>query len=278
MNKNIKIQKKDIIKVLLRSTFLQGSWNFERMQGLGFCFSILPIIKRLYNNNINERNKALKRHLEFFNTHPYMIGPILGIIIAMEEKKSNNLNKIKSSSINNIKIGLMGPLAGIGDPIFWGTIRPILSALGAGLAIKGNIIGPIIFFFSFNIIRLSTLYYGIHYGYNKGLNILKDINNNILKKITEGSSILGLFVMGALVNKWTKINIPIIISKYIKPNNILNIITTQDIFNQLLPGLIPLILTLICMWMLKQKINPLTIIISLFIISIIGNNLGIITN
>ncbi len=274
MNK-IKINKKDIKNVCIRSMFLQGSWNFERMQALGFCFSIIPIIKKLYVNNIIERKKAIKRHLEFFNTHPYMVAPILGIIIAIEEKKANG-TKIHSSTINNIKIGLMGPLAGIGDPIFWGTIRPILSALGASLAINGSIIGPIIFFTLFNSIRISFIYYGIYYGYKKGISLIKKIKDNFLQKVTESSSILGLFVMGALVNKWTKINFSLIISQ-IRDKNVTNVITIQNIFDKILPGLIPLLLTLLCMKLLSKKINPLVIISFLFLVSIIGGYINLIS-
>ncbi len=275
MIKKNNITPQDIKKICIRSMFLQGSWNFERMQALGFCYTIIPIINKLYSSD-NKKRKAIKRHLEFFNTHPYMVGPILGIIIAMEEQKSKGA-KITSNSINSVKVGLMGPLAGIGDPIFWGTIRPILSALGAGLSITGNVIGPLLFFIPFNIIRMLTLYWGIKYGYNKGINLVKEISDNFLKKITEGSSILGLFIMGALVNKWTNIHIPVIISSINKQNQI-NIITIQDVCDQILPGLIPLTLTFTCMWLLKKKINPLIIISFIFILSIIGNYLGFVTN
>ncbi len=268
MNKNI-INKKDLNKVLIRSLFIQGSWNFERMQALGFCFAMIPIIKKIYKNNEKQKIKAIKRHLEFFNSHPYMVAPILGIIIAMEEKKSNGIN-IKSKTINNVKVGLMGPLAGIGDPIFWGTVRPIFSAIGSSIAMSGSIIGPILFFFSFNIIRLSIMKYMLNYGYKKGLNIVKEINNNILQKITEGSSILGLFIIGSLVNRWTKINTHLIIY-YIQ-----NVpVTLQNILDKILPGLLPLIVTLICVHLLKKKYNPLGIMLYIFIICIIGSYFGI---
>ncbi len=277
MNKK-KINNTDLNKVFLRSNLLQGSWNFERMQALGFCYAMVPIINKLYHDNKKEKKKATQRHLEFFNTHPYMVAPILGVIIAMEEKKANGSN-IDESAINSLKIGLMGPLAGIGDPIFWGTLRPILAALGSSLALDGNIIGPIIFFLSFNTIRISTLYYGIHYGYRKGLNIVKTLNKNLLQKLTEGSSILGLFIMGALVNKWTKINIPVVISNVQQyQSNVRKITTIQNIFDQLIPGLIPLLLTLTCMWLLKKKINPILIMTCIFIISIIGNYFKILQN
>src|SRR3712207_2867456 len=205
-----KITKRDLISMFIRSNFHQGSWNFERMQALGYCFEMIPIIKRLYHGE--ERKKALKRHLEFFNTHPFVTSPILGVTAAMEEQKANGA-PIDDGAINGIKIGLMGPLAGVGDPIFWGTLRPVLAALGASIAMGGSVLGPIIFFFLFNILRLGFIWSSMEYGYNKGTDIVKDMAGNKLQKLTEGASILGLFVMGALVSKWTTVNIPVEISR-----------------------------------------------------------------
>ncbi|ARC54705.1 PTS mannose transporter subunit IID [Candidatus Riesia sp. GBBU] len=273
-HKKNKITFRDIRNVFFRSNFFQGSWNFERMQSIGFCFSMIPIIRRLYPKKSAERKKAIRRHLEFFNTHPYMVAPILGITIALEEQKSNG-SKIDDNTINNIKVGLMGPLAGVGDPIFWGTIRPVLSALGAGIAISGSFFGPILFFFLFNLMRLSIKYYCLFYGYNKGIYLINDMKDNVLKKITEGSSILGLFVMGALVNKWTNINIPVIVSEIKKNENDIKVTTIQNILDQLMPGIVPLMLTFLSVFLLKKRINPLWIIIGFFVFSIFGQWFGV---
>ncbi|MGP1939454.1 MAG: PTS mannose transporter subunit IID [Arsenophonus sp. ET-DL9-MAG3] len=265
-----KLTTSDIRRVFLRSNLFQGSWNFERMQALGFCFAMTPVIRRLYPEKNEECKKAIKRHLEFFNTHPYVASSILGVSMAMEEQRANGEN-IDDGVINSIKIGLMGPLAGIGDPIFWGTIRPVFAALGAGIAMSGSLLGPILFFILFNSIRLLTRYYGVIYGYKKGLNIVHEMSGGFLQKITEGASILGLFVMGALVNKWTNVNISLVISEIKNPNTGETTVTTiQTILNQLMPGLVPLLLTFCCMWLLRRKVNPLWIIISFFILSIIG--------
>ena len=95
-----------------------------------------PIVE---NNNYQmtdearqELNQALKRHLEFFNTQPFLATPIMGIIAAMEEKRANGAD-ISDQTISGVKVGLIGPLAGVGDPIFWGTLRPVLAALGADI-------------------------------------------------------------------------------------------------------------------------------------------------
>ncbi|PHM72955.1 PTS mannose transporter subunit IID [Xenorhabdus sp. KJ12.1] len=270
-----KLTQSDIRAVFLRSNLFQGSWNFERMQALGFCFSMVPAIRRLYPENTEERKLAIKRHLEFFNTHPYVAAPILGVTLAMEEQKANGAD-IDAAAINGIKVGLMGPLAGVGDPIFWGTVRPVFAALGAGLALGGSWIGPFIFFVLFNLVRLLTRYYGVAYGYKKGIDIVKDMGGGFLQKMTEGASILGLFVMGALVNSWTKIDITLVVSKVPDPTTgEIKINTVQTILDQLLPGLAPLLLTFGCMWLLRKKVNPLWIIIGFFVIGIIGYYFGL---
>ncbi|MDC9621284.1 PTS mannose transporter subunit IID [Xenorhabdus sp. XENO-7] len=269
-----KLTKSDIRGVFLRSNLCQGSWNFERMQALGFCFSMVPVIRRLYPENTEERKQAIKRHLEFFNTHPYVAAPILGVTMAMEEQRANGAD-IDDGAINGIKVGLMGPLAGVGDPIFWGTVRPVFAALGAGIAMSGSPLGPILFFFLFNLVRLLTRYLGVAYGYKKGLDIVKDMGGGFLQKMTEGASILGLFVMGALVNKWTKVNIPLVVSEVPDPTTgVIKVTTVQTILDQLMPGLMPLLLTFGCMWLLRKKVNPLWIIMGFFVLGIVGFRFG----
>lgn len=267
-----KITKSDFFWTFVRSNFAQGSWNMERMQALGYCFGMVPIIKRLYEGE--ERKEAIKRHLEFYNTQPFVTAPIIGITAALEEQKANGKD-IPASVINGIKVGMMGPLAGVGDPIFWGTLRPITAALGASLALTGSIGGPILFFVLFNAVRLAVRWYGIKYGYTKGTDVVQDVAGNKLQKLTEGASILGLFVMGALVNKWTSVNIPVVVSQITMQDGKVVTTTIQTILDQLMPGLIPLIMTFACMSLMKRKVNAIWIIFGLFAIGIIGYGLGI---
>ena len=195
---------------------------------------MIPVLKRLYQGD--DLKKALKRHLEFYNTQPFVTAPIIGITAAMEEQRANGKD-IPDGVINGIKVGMMGPLAGVGDPIFWGTLRPITAALGASFAINGSLAGPLIFFFLFNIVRLAIRWYGIKYGYIKGTDVVKDVAGNRLQKLTEGASILGLFVMGALVNKWTSVNIPVVVSQITNAKGEVVTTTVQGILDQLMPGL-----------------------------------------
>lgn len=274
MNDKLKtIQKKDIVSTFIRSNFQQASFNYERIHALAFCVDMIPTIKRVYKTKEEQRD-ALKRHLAFFNTTPAMCGPVLGVTMAMEEARANGA-PINDGTINSLKIGLMGPLAGVGDPLVWGTLRPITAALGASLALTGNIAGPLLFFILFNLVRLAMKWYGLTYGLSKGIGIVKDLSGNILPKLTEGASILGLFIMGVLVTKWTSINVPLIVSQTADINGNEITMTVQGILNDLVPGLLPLGLTLLMMKLLRKKVSPITLIFALFAVGIIGYSLGI---
>ena len=298
----IKLSKADRRSVMLRSQFLQGSWNYERMQNGGWAYSLIPALKKLYPNK-DDASAALKRHLEFFNTHPYIAAPILGVTLALEEERANGA-QIDDAAIQGVKVGMMGPLAGIGDPVFWFTVRPILGAIAASLATGGSVIAPLFFFFVWNIVRVAFLWYTQEFGYQKGSEITKDLSGGILQTITKGASILGMFVMGILVQRWTNINFPMVISKvkmadgaFIKfPQGTVNgaqlqevltamnkgvalspdkVTTLQDNLNQLVPGFAALLLTFLCMWLLKKKVNPIAIIFGLFAVGIIGHVVGV---
>lgn len=304
MAEKIQLTKKDRLAVAWRSTFIQGSWNYERMQNGGWCYSIIPAIKKLYPNK-EDKVAALKRHMEFYNTHPYVSAPVMGVTLALEEERANGA-EINDTAIQGVKVGMMGPLAGVGDPVFWFTLRPILGALGASLALSGNIIGPLIFFFAWNIIRIAFLWYTQEFGYKVGTSIAQDLSGGLLGKITQGASILGMFIIGSLVQRWVSITFTPVVSTvtqskgaYIDWNslpsgvdgiksaleqfaslgsnglNVEKVTTLQQNLDQLIPGLSALLLTLLCCWLLKKKVSPIVIIVALFIIGILARLGGI---
>ncbi|EMF0041430.1 PTS system mannose/fructose/sorbose family transporter subunit IID [Enterococcus hirae] len=298
----ITLSKRDRLAVAWRSTFIQGSWNYERMQNGGWAFSMIPAIKKLYKTK-EERTAALKRHLEFFNTHPYIASPILGVTLALEEERANGA-PVDDVAIQGVKVGMMGPLAGVGDPVFWFTVRPMLGALGASLAMGGNILGPIIFFLGWNIIRWSFMWYTQEFGYKAGSKITDDLSGGLLQDVTKGASILGMFVLAALVQRWVSIKfLPVVStvkldkgayiewdklpaggegikSAFEQVNNGLalspeKVTTLQDNLDQLIPGLAALALTLLCMWLLKKKVSPIVIILGLFVVGVVGHVVGL---
>lgn len=302
MSEKIQLSVSDRKKVWWRSTFLQGSWNYERMQNLGWAYAMIPAIKKLYTKK-EDQAAALERHLEFFNTHPYVASPILGVTLALEEERANGA-EIDDTAIQGVKIGMMGPLAGIGDPVFWFTVRPILGALGASLAMTGNIVGPLLFFIGWNAIRMAFLWYTQEFGYKAGSEITKDMSGGILQDITKGASILGMFILAVLVQRWVSINFTVDLpakqlseGAYIvfpegtvTGTELQGILgdalsglslyptqaqTLQGQLNSLIPGLMGLLLTFLCMHLLKKKVTPITMIIGLFIVGIIARFFGI---
>ncbi|HEO8421821.1 PTS system mannose/fructose/sorbose family transporter subunit IID [Niallia sp. FSL W8-0635] len=296
MEKTFKLSKRDRISVWWRSTFIQGSWNYERMQNGGWAFSMIPAIKRLYKTK-EDRAEALKRHLEFFNTHPYVASPILGVTLALEEERANGA-PVDDKAIQGVKVGMMGPLAGIGDPVFWFTVKPILGALAASLALTGNILGPIIYFFAWNLIRMGFTWYTQEVGYKAGSKITDDLSGGLLQNITKGASILGMFILGALVNRWVSVKFtPVVSSVELDDGAFIDwdklpdgaegmkmaleqqaaglsldpvkVTTLQSNLDSLIPGLAGLLLTLLCMWLLKKKVSPIVMILGLFAVGIV---------
>ncbi|MFO6495600.1 PTS system mannose/fructose/sorbose family transporter subunit IID [Bacillus sp. z60-11] len=302
MAEKIKLTKRDRLTVAWRSTFIQGSWNYERMQNGGWAFSMIPAIKKLYQSK-EERVAALKRHLEFFNTHPYIASPILGVTLALEEERANG-SKVDDVAIQGVKVGMMGPLAGVGDPVFWFTLRPMLGALGASLAMGGSILGPILFFLAWNLIRWGFMWYTQEFGYKAGSKITDNLSGGLLQDVTKGASILGMFVLAALVQRWVSIKFLPVVSEvkldksaYIEWDKLpgggegirqafeqvnsglalssTKVTTLQDNLDQLIPGLAALLLTFLCMWLLKKKVSPIVIILGLFVFGVVGHVIGL---
>ena len=264
---------RDLRRMYWRSTFLLGSFNFERMQAMGFCYTLMPAIRKVYRGDKAAEAAALKRHLEFYNTQPWVSSVVFGVTAAMEEQKAKG-EDISEETITSVKVGLMGPLAGVGDPIFWGTARPVLAALGASLALNGSIVGPLLFFVGINILRVLTRWYGLKFGYERGTEMVTEVGGGQLKKITQMAAIMGLFVMGALVSKWTSIKFPTVVSSVKNDDGIMVDTTVQSILDQLLPGLAALGLTFLCMWLLNKKVNALWIILGMFAVGILGRWTG----
>lgn len=268
-----KVTKGDLMRAFVYENFQQASFNFERMHGLAFCVDMIPAIKRLYADDRQEAIEALRRHNQFFNVTPAVCGVPLGVTIGLEEARANGKG-IDAKTIQSLKVGLMGPLCGVGDSLIWGTLRPIAAALGAALAVTGNPLGPILFFVLFNVVRLAVKWLGLSYGYKAGLGIVRDLSGNVLPKLTEGATVLGLFVMGVLITKWTTINIPLIVSSTVA-NGVTTTTTVQNILDELCPGLLGLGLTLLSMRLLKNRVSPIILIFILFAVGIAGYGLGL---
>ena len=228
----------------------------------------------------------------------------MGVTLALEEERANGM-AVTDTAIQGVKVGMMGPLAGVGDPVFWYTVRPILGALGASLALSGSLAGPILFFVAWNVIRIAFLWYSQEFGYNAGSNIAKDLSGGLLRKVTEGASILGMFIIGALVERWVSIKFTPVVAQIpqqdgafidwsqlpagvdgikealtqyasLGATGLSNVktVTLQQNLDSLIPGLAAVGVTLLCCWLLKKKVSPIAIILGMFAVGIIGRVLG----
>ncbi len=149
-------------RVWLRQFLLQGCWNYEGMQNVGFAYSILPALREFYADRPEEALKAVKRHLEFFNTQPAMGAVILGAAVRLEEKAA--AGETDSRAIGTFKVGLMGSMGAIGDAFFWGALRPMASVAGAILALFHPLVGIAALLVLYNTTHLSVRFRGFEAG------------------------------------------------------------------------------------------------------------------
>lgn len=264
-----KLTKQDLNRVAIRSLGMEWDWNYERQMNMAFCYSMLPVIKKLYPNK-DDQVAAMQRHLEFFNTTPHMSTLILGITAAMEEQNAFDPD-FETESINNVKVSLMGPLAGIGDSFIWGTLRIIATGVGVSLAAQGNILGPLLFLLLFNIPAQGLRFYLMHAGYKLGSGFLAKVQESGLMDIlTYGASVLGLMVIGGMTAENVAITVPLVIGSGETAT------TLGDICNTIMPGLLPLAFTLLMYWLVSKKnVKTTTLLVALVVIGLVGSFFGI---
>lgn len=266
------LRKTDLIKHWLLGYSSETCYNYERLQALGTANAMIPIIKRLYTTK-EDIAAALKRYMVFFNTEPSFIGTVIhGIAASMEEQRANG-HEISGEDINGIRTGLMGPLAGIGDTVSQGIVYPILAGISCSLALSGNIMGPVLFEVIYKVIMLGLGYNMYMLGYKQGksaiLNILK---SGTLNRITELFSILGLMVVGSMTASRVGVVVPL---EFSAGSDI--VVNLQTVLDSLLPGLIPLLITLGVWKLVSNKMKPTYIILIMFAVGIIGSLLGILS-
>ena len=274
---NGRVQESVMTKEVFKKTFwrtfpLQACFCYERMQNVGFAYQMVPALKKLYPDK-EEASKALKRHLAIFNTTPCVVPFITGASIAMEEKfkrARENGEECDEESINAVKTALMGPLAGIGDSFFWGTLRIIAAGIGASLAAQGSILGAVLFFLMYNIPQLFVRYQGLKLGYKSGVSFLENMSQGgVIALLTEVAKILGLVVVGSMCASMVALSTPLVISMDGAD------VVIQDIFNSILPNILPLGLTFVIYKLLQKGIKTTTVLWGIILFGIAGSVVGI---
>lgn len=264
-----KLTKSDLRKVFMRSCTLDSAWNYERQQNLMYCYSMIPVLKRLYGNDEEKMADALCRHLEFMSCTPHLVTLLMGITGAMEEENAKDEN-FDAASISAVKTSLMGPMAGIGDAFFWGTLLTIAIGVSVSFAKQGSIIGPIAFLLIINIPGFLARYYCLHAGFKYGVKFFGDSENSrMIENITKAASILGLMVIGAMIASTVSISIPFEIGVKGAKEPI------QTYIDQIMPCLLPLTAFGIMYWLLGKNVETTTILVCLIILACIGTFFGL---
>jgi len=261
------LTKGDLRRMFFRSMALEANFNFETWQNTGFAFSMLPALKKLYRDRASMA-AALERHLQLFNTSTYGSTLIIGLTAAMEEQNSRD-SEFNAESINSVKLGLMGPLAGVFDSLFWGTLKVIAAGVGTSLALKGNLAGAILFILLFNVPHLLLRYQLTFIGYRAGTKFLQQLaRTHVMDKLTYGASILGLMVVGAMPATLMSIHTPLAFGAPVDPSASL-----QGILDSIVPAVLPLGLTFLVYYFIKRGIKTTYLLLGLLLLGFVGSML-----
>lgn len=242
MKSNYKLTKQDFDQINKRSllTFQLG-WNYERMQASGYLYMILPQLRKMYGDGTPELQEMMRLHTQFFNTSNFFHTIITGIDLALEESDG----VASKDAVSGIKTGLMGPFAPIGDAVFGSLVPAIMGSVAATLAIGGNPLGIFLWVgvaIVYDIFRWKQL----EIAYREGTKLVTTMRDK-LTSIVDAASVMGVFMMGALIA--TMINVDVSATLPIGEK----VIDIQDLLNQIFPRLVPALITGFIFWLLGRK-------------------------
>lgn len=281
------LDKKTLNKMVWRSLNLQASFNYERMQAAGWLWGILPGLEKIHTNK-EDLSASMEHNLEFFNTHPFLVTFVMGIVLSLEQQKAD------IATIRSVRVAAMGPLGGIGDALFWFTLVPITAGITANMAIDGSIIGPILYFAITFGVQMALRFWLMGWSYSLGAKAVTTLTKNA-KEFTRAASMLGVFVVGALTCNYGATSLGMVIpngsqmveksvdsivdGKFVNTKIMVeeaSSIDIQALLDGVLPALIPLALTLMCFFLIKKKNwSAVKCIALLLVIGIVGCAVGI---
>lgn len=263
------LTKKELRQTFFRSFFGMTSINYERYQSLGFCYAMIPALRKLYPNH-DEFIEATSRHNEFFNCHPYTGNAVIGVTLALEEQRAMG-KPITTESISAAKAALMGPLSGIGDSVFKASFMTVFATIAAGMALEGNPIAPLVFIVPNVLLNVGSRWYFIQYGHQMGTNLISKMKTlNLFDEFVNASTIVGMMVVGAMVVSFVKLTV--VLNFTVAGNQII----VDDLINSIFPKLLPLTIVLVYYQIIKNNKKGMYIVVATsFAIGIIGRWLGI---
>lgn len=264
-------------KTVLKSVWLwyiafYASIGYEKMSGTGVMTAMVPVMKALYPNDKERQGAELAKYDCYFQTNPQFNSFIMGMEIAMEEDRAQGL-PIDSETIIATQTSLMGPLAGIGDPVFQTIWKPLVASIGITLALDGNWIGGVFPFVTTVIFMLAAMYFGAKASYNGGHGLIgKLFSSGLIDQVTSYASIIGCVAFGALAANTVGVKCGIEFT--IGEAATLNLQT--GLFDAIFPGLLPLVLCLVTYhYLAKKEVKITTMLLVMLLGSIVLGALGI---
>lgn len=273
ITKNLSKEEKRMLNSMTLRSFAMHADRMgpSKFHASGFTFCMMPAINRFYHN-VKDKEAALTRHVQWFNCTPHAENLILGIVASMEKEKSKRGEDFDDQSITAVKTSLMGPLSGIGDTFFQGILRVIAASIGIGLSMQGSIMGPILFLLIYNIPAVFLSFYFTYVGYNLGSTFIQHVyESGGMRILTKAASTLGLLMMGCMtaMNVKFKTTLALSVGKG-KP------ILLQGYLDQLFKGLIPLLVTVGCFYLLRKRVNINWVMLGIFVLSIFLGLIGVV--
>lgn len=266
-------QKKQVWSIFWRTMWLMFCTSYTKQQGTTFGWIMIPYLEKIYGKETDEFYEAMSRHQDFFNTTPGMVPFIFALVITMEQERKNALDAgrdFDESSIESIKVALMGPLAGIGDSVYSGALRIIATGIALGFSQSGSWLGPILFALIYNIPNACIRYFGATFGLKLGsAYIAKALESGMLKAVTKGFAVLGLIMTGAMTAQYVSFKTTFVADF---GDTVFNL---QNVLDQIMPGLLPLVITLLSFVYLRKKNNPVRVLVVMFLCSVVLTVLGI---
>lgn len=251
---------------------LQWSWNYERMQALGYLYSMLPVINAVYKDKA-ERIAAMKRHLVFYNTNPQVGSPpIFGATVALEAQK-------ETEAVDSLKVGLMGPFAGIGDTIQAILYRPIIAVFAASLALAGNYLGPALIFLS-GILWTALMIPLFYFGYRQGIGVAKEVSaGGRLTRLTEMVTMMGMIVIGGFIPSImaaVKTPLTYVQNVVVQGKVVTESVAVQSTLDKIVPYMLPVVFVALAYWLLRGlKLSAVWVLVILAVVAFVCGAFGI---
>ena len=263
------ITKKDLRKMFWHSIPLYSSWSMERQAAPGCLFTMMPLLKKLYKDQPEKLKESLVRNNELYAINDQFHEFVAGVLISMEEQNAKT-DGFDTSAISNVKVALMGPLAGVGDSFFLGTLRVLAIGIGASLMAEGNPLGILMFILVWNVPCFLIKYFGTFLGYRLGANfITKAAESGIMQKIMEAAGMLGMMAIGAMSVTSVSTNFALAIGSGDSAT------TLQAVLDSIMPACASMGLTWGMYALLRKKVHPLILIFGVMIVSILFSAIGI---